>query len=181
MLLRLNVHNNKFSFNSFAVIFQLRHSQITLNVQEELLNFSTSYLISFKCSRLFSPYFFEFTNIILESVEHIIVWKIVQVELLKNNEDEQVDHDVLLDDHEQDVEDKRKYSSAVYTRDAVSIFVHAVKHDNWPIFSRWKPQHHYKGVRKGREIHVVINLFAWSYSSEEEDTEDWEDEVNEGK
>lgn len=125
--------------------------------------------------------FFEFSNIILESVEHVIVWKIVQVELLKNNEDEQVDHDVLLDDHEEDVEDKRKYSAAVYTRDAVSIFVHAVKHDHWPIFSRRKPQHHYKGVRKGREVHVVVNLFAWSYSSEEEDTEDWEDEVDEGE
>jgi hypothetical protein len=117
-----------------------------------------------------SPYKFEFGDIFLESVEHIIVGKIVQVELLKNDEDEQVDHDVLLNDHENYVKDECPDSATVHSWDAVGVSVHAVEHDHWPVFSRRKPQHHHKGVGKGREVHVVVYLFSLGNFSEEEDT-----------
>ena len=46
-------------------------------------------------------------QIILEAIEHIVVWEVAQVELLKDDEHEEVDHDVLLEEHGQDEEDLR--------------------------------------------------------------------------
>jgi hypothetical protein len=170
--LRLDVHDHKFSFNASSIIFHLRHSQITLKGCEKPLNLSASNFVSIKILRLNSPYHFEFRHVILESVEYIIIWKIIKVELLKNNQDEQVDHDVLLDDHEDDVEDEGPDSTAVHSRDAVSVGVHAVEHNYGPVFSRRKPQHHHEGVGEGREVHVIVYLFSLSDFSEEEDAKD---------
>jgi hypothetical protein len=172
VFLRLDVHDHKFSFNASSVVFHLRHSQITLKGNEKPLNLSASNFVSLKLLRLFSPYHFEFCHVFLESVEYIIVWKIIKVELLKNNQDEQIDHDVLLDDHEDDVKDEGPDSTAVHSRDTVGVGVHAVEHDHGPVLSRRKPQHHHEGVGKGREVHVIINLFSLSDFSEEKDTKD---------
>jgi len=177
----LNIHDHKFSFDASTVIFHLWHSQIPLKIKEELLNFSASNLVTFEVSWLEPPLLFEFGDIILKSVKHIIVWKIVKIELLKDNKDEKVDHDVLLDYHKDYVESKGPDGTAVYTRDAVSVGVHAVKHYHGPVLSRWKPQHHYKRVGKRREIHVVVYLFSLSDFSEEKDTENWEDKVDESQ
>ena len=100
---------------------------------------------------------------------------------MKDNKDEQVDHDILLDYHKDYVESKGPDSATVHTRDAVSVGVHAVEHNHGPVLSRRKPQHHHKGVGKGREVHVVIYLFSLGNFSEEEDTENREDEIDEGQ
>jgi hypothetical protein len=133
--LRLNVHDNQVSFNG-ALILLVRHAEVSLEVLEELLDVHASNFESFEVSRVAAPDKFEICDIGLEAVENVIVWQVVEVELLKDNQDEQVNHDVLLNEYEGHVKDGCIRGATVEIGDAVLISVHAVIHHVGPVFSR---------------------------------------------
>ena len=150
-------------------------------LHEELLYLCSSNFVTLELNWLRSPCLFELWYIIFEAIKHIIIGKIVQVELLKNDENEEIDHDVLLDYHKDDIENKSPNSSTVNSWDTVGLCVHAVEHDGGPVLSRRQPQHHDKRVRESSEVHVVVYHRSTSDLSEEEHTQDWEDEIDECK
>jgi hypothetical protein len=84
---------------------------------------------------VFLPYKLKVSDISLESVKYIIVWQIVQIELLQDDKNEKINHDVLLNDYENKVEDGGPGGATVDTWNAIIFNVHTIEHNHGPVLS----------------------------------------------
>jgi hypothetical protein len=109
--LRLDIHNDELTFDRLLV-FNHRHSEVALELLEELLHVVAADFESLEVRRKLLPSVLKARHILLESVQDIVSWKIIEIELLQDDEDEQFDHSILLDEHEHNKEDGSPGSSA---------------------------------------------------------------------
>ena len=110
---------------------------------------------TFEICREFFPSNLERGHIIFETIEDVIIWKVVKVELLQYDQDEQINHNVLLDQNKCNKENGSICSSAGYIWNASLIFNGKIVHTKRPIFTCRKSEHHYQGLSKVWEIHVI--------------------------
>ena len=136
----MDVHHDELSFDGLLIL-DGRHTEVTLKFLHELINVVAADLEAFKICREFLPSLLERCHIILEAIEHIIGREVVQVELLKDDEHEEIHHDVLLDEHKHDEEQGGPGSAAVASWDAVFLGIHQVIHDHRPILACRKAKH----------------------------------------
>jgi hypothetical protein len=82
------------------------------------------------------PNFHEADLVILEPVEHVVLWQVILLKLLDNNKNKQVEHHVRADQDKQDEVDEAETRATVYVFDASpSLVSRAVKHYTVPVLS----------------------------------------------
>lgn len=82
------------------------------------------------------PHSHETSEVTFEGNEHIVFGKVILLELLDNNEDEKIEHDMCADEYKQKEVSEGCSTSACLSLDTtICLCTTAVKHDLVPVFS----------------------------------------------
>ena len=111
------------------------HSKWFLHVEKEIYQVGIFHLPPMLVSGVLCPVRSEYLKILFKYLKDILLWKIVEIELLQDNEDEEIEHDNRTDHVERDKEDRGVPLSTVLARDATWFFSHVVKHEPVPVLA----------------------------------------------
>ena len=122
----------------------------------------------------------ETLQVIPEFINHVICWQIILFELLDNNQDEQVEHDVRAHKDEEGEVAKSDITSTVNANNAsVSFTSSAIEHDLVPVLTRGKGKHKQEPIEESTKVFELVDYITLRDVLEQKPTHDCEHKVDE--
>ena len=168
------IHSYDLFHDSFSL--HVLHTKWFLHVKKEIDQVGIFHLPTMLVSSVLCPVWSEYLKILFEYLKDILFWKIVEIELLQDNEDEEIEHDNRTDHVKRDKEDRWVPLSTVLPRNATWFFTHVVKHEPVPVLASWALNDCEHGSTKVIEVGVLWDDFAFCHIIKKKHTKNCKNE-----